>query len=113
VRIEILPEARDDLIAGFRFYERQAPGRACGLASCFPGLKAWPLLSLPAVVGIRCSLISFVLSAIRQLLCGFRSPLSAIVIFRFLLTSAFFLLSCVILPSSAPGIHKRAEIRSD
>jgi hypothetical protein len=26
VRIEILPEARDDLIAGFRFYERQAPG---------------------------------------------------------------------------------------
>jgi hypothetical protein len=26
VRIEILPEAREDLIAGFRFYERQAPG---------------------------------------------------------------------------------------
>ena len=26
MRIEILPEARDDLIAGFRFYERQAPG---------------------------------------------------------------------------------------
>jgi len=26
VRIEILPEARDDLIAGFRFYEHQAPG---------------------------------------------------------------------------------------
>jgi len=26
VRIEILPDARDDLIAGFRFYERQAPG---------------------------------------------------------------------------------------
>jgi len=26
VRIEILPEARDDLIVGFRFYERQAPG---------------------------------------------------------------------------------------
>jgi plasmid stabilization system protein ParE len=26
VRIEILPEARDDLLAGFRFYERQAPG---------------------------------------------------------------------------------------
>jgi len=26
VRIEILPEARDDLIAGFRFYECQAPG---------------------------------------------------------------------------------------
>jgi plasmid stabilization system protein ParE len=26
VRIEILPEAREDLIAGFRFYENQAPG---------------------------------------------------------------------------------------
>ena len=26
MRIEILPEARDDLIAGFRFYEHQAPG---------------------------------------------------------------------------------------
>ncbi len=26
MRIEILPEARDDLIVGFRFYERQAPG---------------------------------------------------------------------------------------
>ena len=26
MRIEILPEARDDLIAEFRFYERQAPG---------------------------------------------------------------------------------------
>jgi hypothetical protein len=26
VRIEILPEAREDLIAGFRFYEHQAPG---------------------------------------------------------------------------------------
>ena len=26
VRIEILPEARDDLIAGFRFYEHEAPG---------------------------------------------------------------------------------------
>jgi hypothetical protein len=26
VRIEILPEARDDLIAGCRFYEHQAPG---------------------------------------------------------------------------------------
>ena len=26
MRIEILPEAREDLIAGFRFYERQAPG---------------------------------------------------------------------------------------
>jgi hypothetical protein len=24
VRIDILPEARDDLLAGFRFYERQA-----------------------------------------------------------------------------------------
>jgi len=28
------------------------------LAPCgVPGLKAWPLLSLPAVAGIRCSLI--------------------------------------------------------
>jgi hypothetical protein len=26
VRIEILPEAQEDLIAGFRFYEQQAPG---------------------------------------------------------------------------------------
>jgi len=26
VRIEILPEAQEDLIAGFRFYEHQAPG---------------------------------------------------------------------------------------
>jgi hypothetical protein len=26
VRIEILPEAREDLIAGYRFYESQAPG---------------------------------------------------------------------------------------
>ncbi len=26
MRIEILPEARDDLIAGFRFYEHQVPG---------------------------------------------------------------------------------------
>jgi plasmid stabilization system protein ParE len=26
VRIEILSEARDDLIGGFRFYEQQAPG---------------------------------------------------------------------------------------
>ena len=26
MRIEILPEARDDVIAGFRFYERQALG---------------------------------------------------------------------------------------
>ena len=26
MRIEILLEARDDLIAGFRFYEHQAPG---------------------------------------------------------------------------------------
>ncbi len=26
MRIEILPEAREDLIAGFRFYEHQAPG---------------------------------------------------------------------------------------
>ncbi len=26
MRIEILPEARDDLVAGFRFYEHQAPG---------------------------------------------------------------------------------------
>jgi len=26
VRIEILPEAREDLIGGFRFYEHQAPG---------------------------------------------------------------------------------------
>ena len=26
MRIEILPEARDDLIAGFRFYEHQALG---------------------------------------------------------------------------------------
>ena len=26
MRIEILSEARDDLIAGFRFYEQQAPG---------------------------------------------------------------------------------------
>jgi hypothetical protein len=26
VRIDILPEARDDLLAGFRFYERQARG---------------------------------------------------------------------------------------
>ena len=26
MRIEILPEARDELIAGFRFYERQASG---------------------------------------------------------------------------------------
>jgi plasmid stabilization system protein ParE len=26
VKIEILPEAQEDLIAGFRFYERQAPG---------------------------------------------------------------------------------------
>jgi plasmid stabilization system protein ParE len=26
VRIEILPEAQDDLIDGFRFYQRQAPG---------------------------------------------------------------------------------------
>jgi len=25
VRIEILPEAREDLIAGYRFYESQAP----------------------------------------------------------------------------------------
>jgi plasmid stabilization system protein ParE len=25
VRIDILPEARDDLLAGFRFYEQQAP----------------------------------------------------------------------------------------
>ena len=24
--IDILPEARDDLLAGFQFYERQAPG---------------------------------------------------------------------------------------
>lgn len=27
MRIEILPEAREDLFAGFRFYERQARGR--------------------------------------------------------------------------------------
>jgi len=26
VTIDILPEARDDLLAGFQFYERQAPG---------------------------------------------------------------------------------------
>ena len=26
MRIEILPEAREDLIAGYRFYESQAPG---------------------------------------------------------------------------------------
>jgi plasmid stabilization system protein ParE len=26
VRIEILPEAREDLIAGYHFYESQAPG---------------------------------------------------------------------------------------
>ena len=26
MRIEILPEAREDLIGGFRFYEHQAPG---------------------------------------------------------------------------------------
>ena len=26
MRIQILPEAQDDLIAGFRFYERQAQG---------------------------------------------------------------------------------------
>jgi hypothetical protein len=26
VRIEILPEAREDLISGYRFYEGQAPG---------------------------------------------------------------------------------------
>jgi plasmid stabilization system protein ParE len=26
VRIEILPEARDDLVSGFRFYERQGRG---------------------------------------------------------------------------------------
>lgn len=26
MRIDILPEARDDLLAGFRFYERQARG---------------------------------------------------------------------------------------
>ena len=26
MRIEILPEAQEDLIAGFRFYEHQAPG---------------------------------------------------------------------------------------
>ena len=26
MRIEILPEARDDLLAGFQFYERQARG---------------------------------------------------------------------------------------
>jgi hypothetical protein len=26
VRIKILPETREDLIAGFRFYENQAPG---------------------------------------------------------------------------------------
>lgn len=26
MRIEVLPDARDDLVAGFRFYERQAAG---------------------------------------------------------------------------------------
>jgi hypothetical protein len=26
VRIEVLPGARDDLVAGFRFYEQQAAG---------------------------------------------------------------------------------------
>jgi len=26
VRVDLLPEARDDLVAGFRFYERQARG---------------------------------------------------------------------------------------
>jgi plasmid stabilization system protein ParE len=26
VRIQVLPEAREDLIAGYRFYESQAPG---------------------------------------------------------------------------------------
>ena len=36
--------------------------------SCVAGWKAWPLLSLPAVVGIRCSLIGFSVSDVWFLL---------------------------------------------
>jgi hypothetical protein len=34
VRIDILPEARDDLLAGFRFYERQARGLGSYFREC-------------------------------------------------------------------------------
>jgi hypothetical protein len=49
VRIQILPEAQDDLIAGFRFYERQMPG----LGSYFRESRLEDIDWLAAHVGIH------------------------------------------------------------
>jgi hypothetical protein len=49
VRIDLLPEARDDLLAGFRFYERQA----CGLGSYFREFLLEDIDSLAVQGGIH------------------------------------------------------------
>ena len=53
MRIEILPEARDDLIAGFRFYEHQAPGLVLDRITDEVGEdENHPLASLMDVLGV-------------------------------------------------------------
>jgi hypothetical protein len=94
VRIEILPEARDDLIAGFRFYERQAPGlgsyfresilgtltlghSGIGLSSEKVSGRLWPDKSLTGGYNFTVSTITEIQEAIEKLPAKERSALAA------------------------------------